>query len=1045
MEGLERSQKQRGVTPSSDPSLRYRQRSNATSSGMLFEDLGSSGFIVSPKKKPIKTYGSKGKGARGGSSQSRNTYGSSDDEMDLLSEQNSQVSDSEAIPKKGSEKIGSQGKAQPSVVVTYKNQSTVVGTTNRFAGLKFKKKSKTEGGEASAATSQESTPPVGSSSKAESLYDSLSMLSGRENAVSVAKASTNPYSSRLSSRPKKDDSKIAGSSRSTRQPQAFPMSPMKPRTPEKPMKGKGKARAVIESPSPSASPPPRDKAITRRERSARDNDSPPPRSRKAPPRERNNARRSSPPRTRTRPTIDLTDDSEDIEETPRPAAAATEPPQVQTFPSLEPLSSNQADSARPRTPPRLPEAFPLSPPANRSDDLDTGCKGKQKASVPFAFLSPLRTQEQGQELPKGKNKNKLSRFPMQSPLTSPARSSPRKYSLQSLKPTKSLSALGEDDADPDLVMTDAEDIGGRANLQPFPMPKSQLESIGRGGPTSSAGQSSKATRTDDAKSVADLEAAMSDLHNDSLFMDPTVDPSTLCPYCDEPLPPSPTPHLRSLLATAKSKSYREPRPGNPLGLKAPMRTFIAICQRHQFEAREMPKAKKRGWPTSIDFVQVKRRVEDSGSRLRGLVEGEGGYREESVFWNQVIKEMQALGSRAAVGVKGQLESFEKTQPGYYGEMGSMIIHQTLYNLFPPSSFDADSISPLTPTEFIQRVLVPEAALALIMEDMDQGRDHATQTMRESAAYGVAMFPEGGEGDGSGAGAGVGEDIVRERARARRKEVEVEDRVEEKMLKEARGKEKTGETKRRGKGKKRMLDEDESATETESVVSSKGNTKRKKTSTSEDGEEYTNRPASRATAPRAKAPASTRASATKPSRPTSRNTSPVTCREDEVTLVNKKLAKPLKESSDDEVVIVSPPTSSQTRSNKPRPRPVAKNVQARNDDNDDNDDDVEDTPRPKRTMPGSSTNASNNGSSPSAAGGNFYPLCAARSRQTVTDIPDQPVRKDGWFNRMGDPILDSSSDVEIQAQSPPGSTSRKRDSDGDGDSWLLSDDHSPAPS
>lgn len=107
----------------------------------------------------------------------------------------------------------------------------------------------------------------------------------------------------------------------------------------------------------------------------------------------------------------------------------------------------------------------------------------------------------------------------------------------------------------------------------------------------------------------------------------------------------------------------------------------------------------------------------------------------------------------------------------------MILHQTLYNIFPPSSFDAQSIAPLTPQEFIQRILVPEAALALIMEDTGQDRTQAAQTMRESAGYGVAMFPDTSEG----LEVGAGEDIVLERARTRRRELENEERMEEALL------------------------------------------------------------------------------------------------------------------------------------------------------------------------------------------------------------------------------------------------------------------------
>lgn len=113
----------------------------------------------------------------------------------------------------------------------------------------------------------------------------------------------------------------------------------------------------------------------------------------------------------------------------------------------------------------------------------------------------------------------------------------------------------------------------------------------------------------------------------------------------------------------------------------------------------------------------------------------------------------------------------------YGELGSMILHQTLYNMFPPSSFDARSIAPLTPQDFIQRILVPEAALALIMEDTGQDRVQAARTMRESAGYGVAMFPDTSEGPGVGAG----EDIVLERARVRRRELDDEEQMEAMLL------------------------------------------------------------------------------------------------------------------------------------------------------------------------------------------------------------------------------------------------------------------------
>jgi hypothetical protein len=152
----------------------------------------------------------------------------------------------------------------------------------------------------------------------------------------------------------------------------------------------------------------------------------------------------------------------------------------------------------------------------------------------------------------------------------------------------------------------------------------------------------------------------------------------------------------------------------------------------------------------------------------------------------------------------------------------VIIHQTLYSLFPPSSFDPTLIIPLTPPEFIQRILVPEAAVGLIMEDRfmdpknEKHKEQAVRILRESAAYGVAMFPDAdtnGGANGKGKGLkddddddwdmGVGDEIVRERARARRKELEEEERIEDELW----AKKESERIKREGGGKKKKKEED----------------------------------------------------------------------------------------------------------------------------------------------------------------------------------------------------------------------------------------------
>ncbi|KAJ6628263.1 hypothetical protein B0H10DRAFT_1718987, partial [Mycena sp. CBHHK59/15] len=89
---------------------------------------------------------------------------------------------------------------------------------------------------------------------------------------------------------------------------------------------------------------------------------------------------------------------------------------------------------------------------------------------------------------------------------------------------------------------------------------------------------------------------------------PETDPKTLCPYCDTPLPARPTLTLMQLLGQTFHKSYRDVRPANPLGRKAPVMAFAALCQRHFFESEAIPQAMANGWPTSINWKGLKDRV-----------------------------------------------------------------------------------------------------------------------------------------------------------------------------------------------------------------------------------------------------------------------------------------------------------------------------------------------------------------------------------------------------------------------------------------------------
>lgn len=110
----------------------------------------------------------------------------------------------------------------------------------------------------------------------------------------------------------------------------------------------------------------------------------------------------------------------------------------------------------------------------------------------------------------------------------------------------------------------------------------------------------------------------------------------------------------------------------------------------------------------------------------------------------------------------------------YGEQGAVIIYQALFSLFPNEVLESSATAPLSYTEFVQCVLVPEVAASLVQEDMGLNtREEALEVLEDSSSYGVAMFPDNeNEEEGSqDRQMNVGEKTLREHAKTRRKEVD----------------------------------------------------------------------------------------------------------------------------------------------------------------------------------------------------------------------------------------------------------------------------------
>ena len=126
-----------------------------------------------------------------------------------------------------------------------------------------------------------------------------------------------------------------------------------------------------------------------------------------------------------------------------------------------------------------------------------------------------------------------------------------------------------------------------------------------------------------------------------------------------PLPSDPSATLRSMLERLRKKSHSDPRPTNPLGRKAPLTSYVDLCQRHQFESTLLPEAHRKGWPTQIDFEALPARVKAQSKILRQYFTS----KESSSFWLEIKQEIEAKGARKALGIADQFNTFDKCLPG----------------------------------------------------------------------------------------------------------------------------------------------------------------------------------------------------------------------------------------------------------------------------------------------------------------------------------------------------------------------------------------------
>lgn len=116
-------------------------------------------------------------------------------------------------------------------------------------------------------------------------------------------------------------------------------------------------------------------------------------------------------------------------------------------------------------------------------------------------------------------------------------------------------------------------------------------------------------------------------------------------------------------------------------------------------------------------------------------------------------------------------------------------------MFPAAKMDPSLFLPVTHSNFLQRILVPETALRMIMEDLEltgeQGIKEALKVLRDSSAYGAGMFPDNGGEGGHEECMTAGDKIVMERARKKQRQIQLQEGVDQ--LEDASSARQTGAT------------------------------------------------------------------------------------------------------------------------------------------------------------------------------------------------------------------------------------------------------------
>jgi len=190
----------------------------------------------------------------------------------------------------------------------------------------------------------------------------------------------------------------------------------------------------------------------------------------------------------------------------------------------------------------------------------------------------------------------------------------------------------------------------------------------------------------------------------------------LCPVCDEDIAPE------------QAQRF----------VDASVREQSTLCQSHR-DATLLSSGSLL-YP-SVDFSILSSRLESHHATLTGIIDGTS----PSHFRRAFLRD-HALGSGTRSTVMALMASaFESHQPGYYGPRGAHEMMALLLGMhvdrLRAAARRSREMGRVGVAGFVQAVLVPEAGVLLIMQDMGVSETRAREVMLQSRRYGELVHPE----------------------------------------------------------------------------------------------------------------------------------------------------------------------------------------------------------------------------------------------------------------------------------------------------------------